>query len=106
MRDSRRQHDTYAELGVHTLHMMNQKVHCMHVVRPWSPNSIVQRFTWTALWHVGSSLHILNVNQQASAITGTAGIQLARLTAVCIPVQHSFLQATKQKVALLRTLPE
>ena len=55
---------------------------------------------------MGSSLHILDVNQQPSAITGTAGIQLARLTAVCIPVQHSFLQATNLEVTLMHTLSE
>ncbi len=66
----------------------------------------MQRLMWTGLLHVGSSLHILDVNQQSSTITGTAGIQLARLTAVCIPVQHGFLQATKQEVTLMHMLPE
>ncbi len=61
---------------------------------------------WTALWHVGSCLHILDVYQQSSATTDTTGIQLARLTAVCIPVQHSFLHATEQDVALMHMLPE
>jgi len=106
MHDSRRQHDTYAEPGVHMLHMMNYKVYCMHVVRPWFSSQLMKRFTWTALWHVGSSLHILNVDQQPGTITGTAGIQLARLTAVCIPVQHCFLQATKQEITLMHMLPE
>ena len=78
----------------------------MHVVRPWVPSLVMKRFAWTALWHEGSSLHILDIYQQSGAITGTAGIQLARLTAVCIPVKHSFLQATKQEVTPSHMLPE
>lgn len=40
------------------------------------------------------SLHILDIHQQATAITGSTSVQLAGLTAVGVSIQHSFLNAT------------
>ena len=49
-------------------------------------------------------LHILHINKEPSAVTGSTSIQLARLTADSVPVQYSFLQPNPEHVTLAAQL--